>query len=93
MIDKDPLLPASTNAKKLSGIVTKCSSDKTIKVSVEWKKLHKTGRYIPQTTVYLVHDESNQCSPGDMVFIRECRPFSKQKHMILDTIIAKTGDK
>jgi len=66
--------------KVLNGLVTGRSGDKTIKVMYAYKIPHR--RYIKEInrkTVVHVHDEDNQCNPGDRVEIMETRPLSRLK--------------
>jgi small subunit ribosomal protein S17 len=38
-------------------------------------------------TTLMVHDELNECVPGDRVLIKQCRPMSSRKrHMVFDII-------
>lgn len=37
----------------------------------------------------MVHDELNECVPGDRVIIRQCRPMSKRKHHMVYEIAQK----
>ena len=38
---------------------------------------------------YMVHDEGNLCSAGDIVRIEACRPISATKHFALAEILQK----
>jgi len=39
--------------------------------------------------VYFAHDENNDCTRGDLVRIKECRPLSKMKAFTVDEIVQK----
>jgi len=66
--------------KKLQGIVTKLSSDKTIKVETENKSMHKKyKKVISFHKDYLVHCEDKTIKVGDVVVIEEGRPMSSSK--------------
>jgi len=66
--------------KILEGIVLSNSSNKTIKVLVERKVLHKRyKKIIKRSKKLLVHDEENSASIGDKIMIIESRPISKLK--------------
>jgi small subunit ribosomal protein S17 len=53
---------------------------KTITVRVERRVRHPAyARVVKQSKKYHVHDEHNQCRPGDQVRIIETRPLSKTK--------------
>lgn len=65
----------------LMGVVTSDKMDKTIVVMIERKVKHPLyGKYIRRSSKFHVHDENNECSVGDKVEFRECRPYSKSKH-------------
>ncbi|MBZ2279049.1 30S ribosomal protein S17 [Buchnera aphidicola] len=49
------------------------------------------GKFIKRTTKLHIHDENNECSIGDLIEIRECRPISKTKSWILVRIIEKNS--
>lgn len=77
--------------KLLTGEVVSAKRDKTITVKVERKAMHpKYKKYITRTTKLHAHDETNSCSEGDVVSIRECRPVSKTKTWLLFEIIEKS---
>jgi small subunit ribosomal protein S17 len=62
--------------------------DKTAVVSVARRVRH--GKYL-KTVVrhkhFMVHDEKNECRPGDRVIIAETRPLSKNKRWRLSRIV------
>jgi small subunit ribosomal protein S17 len=62
--------------------------NKTVMVSIPRIEVHKKYKVRRSTqTVLMVHDELNECVPGDRVLIRQCRPYSKRKHWIIHDII------
>ena len=64
----------------LKGVVVRRSSDKTSVVRVERVVSHPLyGKKVRRFKNYLSHDEENRCKEGDVVTIRESRPFSKRK--------------
>lgn len=66
--------------KELTGVVTKRSGDKTVKVVCLYKIQHPLyKKEIKRKTVLHVHDESNEAQVGDKVEIMETRPTSKLK--------------
>jgi len=74
----------------LTGCVVSDKMDKTITVSIERKIQHALyGKYIKRSTKLQAHDEKNQCSIGDLVTIRQCKPISKKKRFQLVDIIRK----
>lgn len=75
--------------KEKTGIVINNKMTKTITVAVKNKIAHnKYGKVLSRTKKYKVHDESNECSIGDIVKIQETRPLSKTKFWRL---MAKIG--
>lgn len=76
--------------KVLTGEVVSAKRDKTITVKVERRAMHpKYKKYITRSTKFHAHDELNSCSEGDVVSIRQCRPFSKTKSWLLFEVIEK----
>ena len=77
-----------------TGVVTAGPKHKTIVVRSSRLVQHPVyHRYIRKTTVYKVHDETDQARPGDMVEIMECRPISKTKHWRLVRVLSRRGEK
>lgn len=78
--------------KTVTGVVSKKSGDKTIKVEVAYKVPH--ARYLKEvnrTTVLSVHDDKNTASVGDKVVVMETRPLSKTKRFRLLSVIEKSA--
>ncbi|MGH1538157.1 MAG: 30S ribosomal protein S17 [Gammaproteobacteria bacterium] len=74
--------------RTLQGKVVSDKMDKSITVLLERQVKHPLyKKYIRRSTKLHVHDEKNECSIGDMVAIRECRPMSKTKSWALVEII------
>jgi len=72
----------------LTGRVVSNKMDKTITVNIESKIKHPLyGKFVKQSTKLHAHDEENQCSEGDLVTIKECRPLSKKKKFQLVDIV------
>ncbi len=66
--------------KRLQGVVTSKTGDKSIKVTVAYKIPHpRFQKVINRKTVLHAHDEKNETKPGDKVEIMETRPLSKLK--------------
>jgi len=76
--------------KSRLGRVVSNKMDKTAVVTVETRRHHpiykKTVRRI---TRYKVHDEMNECQPGDTVRLEETRPLSKEKRWRVAEIVIK----
>lgn len=86
----DEVTTERANAKTREGVVVSNKMDKTAVVSVARRVRH--GKY--QKTVvrdknYMVHDENNECRPGDRVLIAETRPLSRHKRWRLRRILEK----
>ena len=75
---------STTNPRVLSGVVTSDKADKTITVRIERKVKHPLyGKVMKRATKVHAHDENNSASIGDVVTVKECRPFSKNKTWVL----------
>lgn len=71
-----------SNNRELTGVVAKLSGINTLKVRIESKFPHpKYGKIIKQHRNYLVNyiSEKSEIKVGDLVRIRESKPFSKNK--------------
>jgi len=74
--------------KAITGKVVSNKMDKTASVLVERLVKHPVyGKYVKQSTKFLVHDENNLCNKGDIVSIASCRPISKRKTFRLLEVI------
>ena len=62
------------------GVVVGDKMDKTVVVSVEWRRPYALYRKsVRRRTKFKAHDENNECKIGDTVRIRETRPLSRTK--------------
>lgn len=62
--------------------------DKSIVVLTERRVKHPLyGKFVSKSSKIHAHDENNQCSIGDVVTIRECRPLSKTKSWTLVEVV------
>ena len=76
--------------KEFVGVVRSDKMDKTIVVSVETTTLHPLyKKYVVRSKKLKAHDEKNEAKTGDRVRVVECRPISKEKCWMLDTILEK----
>lgn len=74
--------------RTLQGKVISDKMDKSITVLLERQVKHPLyKKYIRRSTKLHVHDENNDCSIGDKVSIKECRPISKTKSWALVEIL------
>lgn len=74
--------------KLLQGVVSSCSGDKSVKVTVAYKIPHpRFHKVINRKTVLHAHDEQNETKPGDKVEIMETRPLSKLKRWRITRVL------
>jgi small subunit ribosomal protein S17 len=77
----------SSNRKRIDGVVTRATVEKTVTVTVENSSRHPLyGKVIRSRKNYLAHDEVG-CQLGDLVRIVESRPISKRKHWVIEEIL------
>ena len=70
------------------GKVVSTNMDKTIVVLTETYKNHPLyKKRVKYSKKYKAHDEENKAKVGDTVRIVACRPLSKTKRYVLDSII------
>ncbi len=75
-----------------TGSVISDRMDKTVTVLIERKVKHPLyGKFVKKSTKLHVHDENNECSMGDTVQIKECRPLSKTKSWTLVKVVEKAS--
>jgi len=73
------------NPRVLTGEVVSNKGNKTIVVKVERKVKHPLyGKIMRRSSKVHAHDESNIANVGDIVAVRECKPFSKKKTWVLE---------
>jgi len=81
---------AEKKIRTLQGKVISDRMDKSVTVLLERQVKHPLyKKYIRRSTKLHVHDEKNECSIGDMIAIRECRPISKTKSWTLVEVIER----
>ena len=70
----------------LQGTVVSDKNEKTVVVRVERRFTHPVmKKTVRQSKKYKAHDETNAYKVGDMVFIQECKPISKDKRWVVLT--------
>ncbi|XBC44298.1 MAG: 30S ribosomal protein S17 [Buchnera aphidicola (Schlechtendalia peitan)] len=80
----------SDKIRTLLGCVISNKMQKSSVISIERIIKHPLyKKFIKKTTKLHIHDEKNECSLGDIVEIRECRPISKTKSWIFVRIVKK----
>jgi small subunit ribosomal protein S17 len=79
------------NARKVrEGVVTSTSMDKTAVVTIIERVRHRLyGKTVQRSKRLYVHDETNDCRPGDRVRVQETRPMSKQKRWRLVEVLER----
>ena len=79
-----------TNRNTQIGFVSCRSGDKSIKVTVAYKKPHPLyQKVVNRQTILHVHDEKNETKTGDKVEVMETRPMSRLKRWRVLSIIQK----
>jgi len=78
--------------RRLVGAVVSNKMDKTVVVVVRRTRRHPLyGKVIRITKRFKAHDEKNECLVGDEVRIVESRPYSKDKHWRVETILQRVA--
>ena len=76
--------------RTLQGKVGSNKTDKSMVVMTERRVKHPLyGKFVSKSTKIHAHDENNDCSIGDVVTIRECRPISKTKSWTLVEVVER----
>lgn len=76
--------------KTRRGYVTSDKMDKTIIVSVAETSRHPIyGKVVSRVKKYKAHDENNESQIGDRVMIIESRPYSREKHFALVSVLER----
>jgi small subunit ribosomal protein S17 len=66
--------------RTLHGVVVSDKQDKTVVVRVERRYTHPVmKKTVRRTKKYYAHDETNEYTVGDIVWIEERRPISRLK--------------
>ena len=82
---------AERQRKRLTGEVISDKMDKTVVVVVTNTRRHPLyGKVIRVSKNYKAHDENNACKVGDRVKIVESRPYSKDTHFRVETVLTST---
>lgn len=79
-----------TIVRTVTGKVVSDKMEKSIVVLFERRVKHPVyGKYITRSSKLHAHDEKNECSLGDIVTIKESKPYSKTKTWALVDIIKR----
>ena len=71
----------------VTGRVVSNKCKQTITVLIERREPHPVyGKYVRRSTKVHAHDANNECNEGDLVTVRESRPYSKTKSWVLASI-------
>jgi small subunit ribosomal protein S17 len=78
--------------RRMTGVVTRLSSEKTVTVKVDRDYRHPLyGKVVRTSKSYLVHDEMG-CRQGDKVLIVESRPISKRKRFVIQEVLSHVSE-
>jgi small subunit ribosomal protein S17 len=78
--------------KTLTGTVVSNKMQKTVVIKVVRRFTDPTFKKVVNTTKkYKVHDEKNECEPGDLITVCETRPLSKDKRWRLIEIVKRAA--
>jgi small subunit ribosomal protein S17 len=81
---------ARMSRKVREGVVTSAAMDKTVVVTIIERVRHRLyGKTVQRSKRLYVHDENNDCRPGDRVRVAETRPLSKQKRWRLVEVLER----
>jgi small subunit ribosomal protein S17 len=84
---------AEQAARTATGTVVSNRMDKTITVLIERRVQHPVyGKIIRRSSKLHAHDEENTCGIGDTVTVSECRPLSKSKTWMLQSVDEKARE-
>ena len=79
-----------TLPRTLTGVVVSDKMEQTIVVLVERRVRHpKYQKIVRRSTKIHAHNPDNTARQGDVVVVKECRPISKTKTWMLESIKEK----
>lgn len=82
----------SSTVGVVTGKVVSNKMDKSIVVLIERQIRHPMyGKQVRRSTKLKAHDENNVCQQGDIVRIKETKPFSKTKSWVLVDVVEKAS--
>lgn len=83
---------SAVSKKTLTGTVVSNKMEKTVVIKVERRFKDPVFKKVVRTTKkYKVHDEKNECQPGDLIMACETRPLSKDKRWRLIEIVKRAA--
>ncbi len=78
--------------RRINGVVTKLSSEKTVAVRVDRTTRHPLyGKVIRHSKTYMAHDLLG-CKLGDKVRMVESKPISKRKRWVIEEILGRSSE-
>ena len=78
--------------RKVTGVVIRNSSDKTLMVQIKTRKKNKKyNKSVILKKKFPVHDEKNLAKVGDLIEAIETKPISKSKRWNLIKVVDKGG--
>ena len=78
--------------RRINGVVTKLSSEKTVSVRVDRTTRHPLyGKVIRHNKIYMAHDLLG-CKTGDKVRMVESKPISKRKRWVIEEILDRQSE-
>ncbi|TDJ24932.1 MAG: 30S ribosomal protein S17 [Gammaproteobacteria bacterium] len=81
------------SGRAVTGTVVSNRMEKSITVLIERRVQHPVyGKIIRRSSKVHAHDENNECQVGDKVTVVECRPLSKTKSWMLQSIDERTRE-
>lgn len=76
--------------RSLVGKVVSDAANKSVTILIERRVKHPLlGKIVKKFKKYHAHDENNQYKTGDVVVIVECKPISKTKTWIVQSLASK----
>ncbi len=93
MSEQQETQAAEKTQRTILGVVTSNAGDKSATIRVERRIKHPLyGKYIKRSSKIRVHDENNECNPGDTILVEQCRPMSKTKSWRLVKVVDKAAE-
>ncbi len=79
---------SADRGRVMTGRAIRATRSKSVVIELARQVRHpKYHKYIRRRTRIMAHDESGKVMAGDLVRIRECRPFSKRKSWSVEAVI------
>ncbi len=84
--------PTAVVERNVVARVVSARMDKSASVEITRMVRHPVyGKYVRRRTKLIIHDEANECRPGDRVRIASCRPVSKRKSWRLVEVVERAA--